>query len=215
MSVEDYQFQLEQVSSALESDPENEELVKLKQDIMQLIELLQSAETAAAKPKSIPTPATSNTASNHKTILKAHLIGDVVLAKWSDANYYEAMIVSVLPDSQYELVFTGLDSIQIMSSFDIREPRGGDVRPVLLSSKEVQVGEIKQAPPEAQKKKRQKKEKSVSKRDVEDKARTSNWQSFAAKNVKKTLGGVGKKEERSAGQGSAPRSKHKYAEDLS
>ena len=60
MSVEDYEFQLEQVKQVLNTDPENEEVKKLHQDLLQLLELLRNENPVSAKPAVTDSPKQKN-----------------------------------------------------------------------------------------------------------------------------------------------------------
>lgn len=90
--LEDYNYQLSQVNTALEKDSENEELLQLKKDLEQLLELLQEEsqllEAAATETASAPVKKDSA----QKSIDLELLEGDMVLGKWSDGQYYECMV---------------------------------------------------------------------------------------------------------------------------
>ena len=192
MSVEDYEFQLEQVKQVLNTDPENEEVKKLHQDLLQLLELLRNENPVSAKPAVTESPKQKKPTQSLQG--RRFLVGEMVLAKFSDGNFYEAMVVTEEIDGEYECVFTGYESIQKLPSKDIREAKEGQARTTLLQSKEVQIGEITSNPKKTMIKKKMKKKEKSNKREMEDQARTAAWQTFQAKN-KKAFGGVQKKKE--------------------
>lgn len=219
MSLDEYHFQLSQVNSALEKDSENKELIKLRDDLSQLLELLQAEVELEkgllqkeAKPLSSSAKPTFPKSNSKNYAPELGLLeGDTVLGKWSDGNYYECLIVGKADSDHdveaYEVVFTGNDSIQILTTSQLKRPRKDEKMPTLLTSKEVTVGEIKgkqksnkytagggsnnQASQGGASGKIEKKAKKNSKRDEEDKVRVNAWQSFAAKGkVSKKVGTI-------------------------
>ncbi|ORX91290.1 hypothetical protein K493DRAFT_317366 [Basidiobolus meristosporus CBS 931.73] len=137
-----YQYQLDQVNTALQADPENAELNKLKQDLGDLITLTESflqqqaqasqapaSQTKAAKkPGSSEKPATNPTPKPQKVSafsipLSDHqwTIGDTCQAKWSaDKQYYEAVIVAIGGDGSYSVTFKGYGNTEVVSGNDIK-----------------------------------------------------------------------------------------------
>lgn len=238
MSIEEYQFQLSQVSSALEKDPKNQELIKLRDGLHQLLELEQelggaTKEIATSKPPQV------KASSLPKNITHAELNlleGDTVLGKWSDNNYYECLVVGraeSMVDEAYEVVFTGHESIQILTAGNLRRPKVNEKMPTLLSSKEVTIGEIKGKSSKTYQKfpsnnpsggnsaqksgsnrnvSSDKKIKKNSKRDEEDKVRVNAWQSFAASKgkVMKKTGNIVASASSKTLTSFAPRGKHHF-----
>ncbi|KAI8899402.1 hypothetical protein BC833DRAFT_619434 [Globomyces pollinis-pini] len=183
--LENYRFQLIQVQEAL-SKESNEELKKLEVDLKDLISLYESLdqpETESTKPiQSKPVASTNTNQSQPKSKpkpTKNFEIGDTALAKWKDGSFYEALIVGINQDS-YECVFTGYESIEIITFDNIKEPKPGVPRPTLLTTKEVIISNMVEKTP-SKKKKRIQKEKNVSKRDAFQKEKQNAWQSFASK----------------------------------
>jgi survival-of-motor-neuron-related-splicing factor 30 len=237
MSIEEYEFQLVQVTNALEKDPENKELIDLRDGLRQLLELEQelgskqntgatganttstgksqpSSATSENIPSSLPSKPVKSSGVASSVPLEDLLEGDVVLGKWStDNNWYECLIVGK-DNGSYEVVFTGSESIQVLSLNQVRKPKPNERVPTLLTTQEKTVGDIKsksnskymaagsssqQAGSNASVPKAsastaktsttEKKTKKSNKRDEEDKVRVNAWQSFAAskgKVMKKT-----------------------------
>jgi hypothetical protein len=208
MSVEDYEFQLEQVKSVLETDAENEQVKKLHQDLVQLLELLREKPEPVAQSQTTAADKDVKEKKTHKVDNSSFLVGEMVLAKFSDGNFYEAMIVEDGLNGEYECVFTGYESIQKLSANDIRKPKDGQPRQTLLQSKEVQIGEITSNPKKNLIKKKMKKKEKSSKRELEDQERTAAWQSFQAKN-KRPFGGIQKKEMPKS-SGTQAKTRHHY-----
>jgi survival-of-motor-neuron-related-splicing factor 30 len=205
MPIEEYQFQLSQVNSALEKDPNNQELIKLRDGLQQLLELEQELGGAAKEIiTSKPTHVKPRSSSRIMAYTELNLLeGDTVLGKWSDNNYYECLVVGraeSMEEEAYEVVFTGHESIQILPAANLRRTKANEKMPTLLTSKEVMIGEIKGKVHKPNQKfsssnaaggnftqnnssnrnVSEKKSKKNSKRDEEDKVRVNAWQSFAA-----------------------------------
>jgi hypothetical protein len=234
MSIEEYQFQLSQVSSALEKDPKNQELIKLRDGLHQLLELEQelggaTKEIATSKPSQVKASSLSKNITHPELNL---LEGDTVLGKWSDNNYYECLVVGraeSMVEEAYEVVFTGHESIQILTAGNLRRPKVNEKMPTLLSSKEVTIGEIKGKSSKTYQKfpssgnlaqksgstrnvSSDKKIKKNSKRDEEDKVRVNAWQSFAASKgkVMKKTGNIVASASSKTLTSFAPRGKHNF-----
>ncbi|GBC12010.2 survival of motor neuron-related-splicing factor 30 [Rhizophagus irregularis DAOM 181602=DAOM 197198] len=102
-----YQYQLDQVNLALKSEPENSELLKLKTDLTELINLTntiidqevtlspskRSASSISPRTNSTPTTPTSFSI---PTFTKPLQVGDSCLARWSgDGQFYQAQITAI------------------------------------------------------------------------------------------------------------------------
>jgi len=135
--LETYQFQLDQVNEAIEKDPDNTELQKLKDDLLQLVNLLKSSTDVSSSENSkqnsensnskhhsnVSSPAeVSSTKSNSSIHKKKHEKGDIVMAKWSvDKQYYEATILNVISPTSYQIVFNGYGNEEVVNDTDIKE----------------------------------------------------------------------------------------------
>ncbi|KAI8340752.1 hypothetical protein BC941DRAFT_493448 [Chlamydoabsidia padenii] len=153
--TEMYQFQLEQVEHALASDPTNEELLKLQNDLKELIALTTQYEqqtTSSNNPTkdtnnkgtptdsrkrsrspsaSSPTTDSPRTLSRPSSALVTHQfsVGQEVKAKWSqDGQYYKATITAIGgADQIFSVQFRGYKDIEVVSLADI-EPLEKDKR---------------------------------------------------------------------------------------
>ncbi|KAJ3268906.1 hypothetical protein HDV01_002105 [Terramyces sp. JEL0728] len=176
--LENYEFQLSQVQEALVKDPGNEKLSKLKSELTELIGIYRSIETKKE-------PAVQKEQSEHKKKfkkpLKEYEIGDTILARYTDFNYYEALIVGS-SETHYEIIFTGYDSIIEIEKHLAKEGKDGK-NPTLLTSKEVVVGDIKDKP--AAKVNKVQKKKKKRKDDVEQTEKQEKWKAFMEKQKKK------------------------------
>ncbi|KAI8916236.1 hypothetical protein EDD86DRAFT_244172 [Gorgonomyces haynaldii] len=173
MSVEfdKYQFQIDQIDIKLQQDPDNEELLKLKQDLL----LLQSqvTETKQAQPVSKPQVI--------KARKRAFNVGETCMCQWDDGNFYEAIVLSV--GEQYEVAFTGYDEIRMVDGSRLKESKLKEQ--VEQATQEVVVGDIQE---QKEKKKFQpKKERNLSKKEKEINQKRNDWLAFSAGVKKKQI----------------------------
>jgi len=126
-----YQLQLQQVEAALLADPESGELLKLKEDLQQVIELTKELvaaqeleETAATY--DVPNPVASSSADNHsgsvsgsaststshrdhtqqQQPVKHWQVGEQCRAVWpKDGAYYEADITEITTENEVTVTF--------------------------------------------------------------------------------------------------------------
>ncbi|KAK9765986.1 hypothetical protein K7432_005247 [Basidiobolus ranarum] len=134
-----YQYQLDQVNTALEADPENAELNKLKQDLNDLISLTESflqqqeqvppPQTKPVKKPSAPPKATTSLPPKVQKISAFEIpasdhrwtIGDTCQAKWSsDKQFYEAVIVAISGDGTYSVTFKGYGNTEVVSAEELK-----------------------------------------------------------------------------------------------
>ena len=99
--LEQYQIQLEQVELALTQDPEDEELLALKEDLLQVIKLTQELDDKKETKRSDKQLEKEIKKSNEKEKIWSEFTpGARVLAPWSkDGHYYHAIIDEILPGS--------------------------------------------------------------------------------------------------------------------
>lgn len=182
-----YQMQLQQVSLALAADPENSELLKLKSDLEEVIELtkeLIKAQEEETK-KSYIAPGSSGEQQEYKQKgpTKFWKVGDKCQAKWSDGQYYDATIESITDDGDVNLMF---DTYQNRFTSTLKE----------LRERKVQRTEVftntnkKQRPNQKEylKKKKQKKQLRLKELEQERESEKSKWLNFTAKTAKKGHG---------------------------
>ncbi|KAJ8943267.1 hypothetical protein NQ318_017285 [Aromia moschata] len=115
--LQNYQLQLQQVEAALLTDPDNQELQKLKIDLNEVIDLTldlkNKAEEAANQPEYTEPVGVAEDDEITKSLLaveqfvaknkakKIWRVGDTCMAKWNDnGQYYEARIDVINPDGQ-------------------------------------------------------------------------------------------------------------------
>ncbi|CAK8681491.1 unnamed protein product [Clavelina lepadiformis] len=93
-----YKAQLTQVEAALTLDPGNEDLLKLKEDLLEVIQLtVDLSGTTTTSSRNVP----ENAASAAQPGTRQWQSGDKCLArKTDDGIYYEAIVEDVLPESE-------------------------------------------------------------------------------------------------------------------
>ncbi|CAB0033577.1 unnamed protein product [Trichogramma brassicae] len=103
--LQTHKLQLQQVEAALTTDPGNEELIKLKIDLEEIIELHQDLLKSQQQEKK-----QTETDEDEKKLL-AELaakwkVGDQCMALWSeDGKYYEATIDAISEDGSVNVTF--------------------------------------------------------------------------------------------------------------
>ncbi|KAK3303278.1 uncharacterized protein B0T15DRAFT_495844 [Chaetomium strumarium] len=155
----EYESQLELVITSLQDDPDNTELLNLKQELEQMIQLLNDS-LAELQPKTDPpTKAPSPppveqkwSRENHPAFKKAapaeekekepevitYQVNDNVMAKWvsGDKGFYPARITAVTGSSKapiYTVKFKSYDTVETLPAKDIRpmaQKRKADGTPV-------------------------------------------------------------------------------------
>jgi survival-of-motor-neuron-related-splicing factor 30 len=184
--------QLFTVEKSLADDPTNDELVNLKDELKNLIQLTEqligttsSSATASpkpgpSKPKQKPAPS-SSTPSTSTPPPKAFSTGDECQARWSaDQKWYPAKVVMVGGSSDnpvYTVLFRGYDSTEYVTSGDIKPLTESKKRAIALSEEEIER--------EKKKKKNAKKEENRQQKAAEQSNKAQAWSSFAKKGAKK------------------------------
>src|SRR2546426_60308 len=99
-NLKNYEIQLQQVMVALASDPKDEELLKLKTDLEEVIELTKELMGPLDSGPSHAQEASQSTFHSFRA-------GEKVLAPWSvDGLYYEARVDDVTSDGQCTVFFS-------------------------------------------------------------------------------------------------------------
>lgn len=192
-----YNLQLQQVEAALLTDPENEELLKLKQDLEEVIELTKDLIKTQENESASSHHSTSNDDDVTATLLAAEQsvvserrgfgwrVGDKCLAKWkTDGIYYEALIEEV-NDDELKVKFDGYKSLETVPLNDIRMLAPGVKRPA--SPEEGKKGYSR----DYLKKKKQKKQQRFKQIEEDRESEKNKWLNFKTKAFKKP-GVVGK-----------------------
>jgi survival-of-motor-neuron-related-splicing factor 30 len=125
-----YQYQLDQVNLALKSEPENHELLKLKTDLTELINLTNSIidqEVTLSPSKTSISPRTNSipttpTSISIPTFTKPIQVGDSCLARWSgDGQFYQAQVTAIGGGDQiFSVIFKGYNNVELVDIQDIK-----------------------------------------------------------------------------------------------
>jgi len=202
-SLNTYKVQLTQVQAALTLDPENEELLKLQEDLKEVVQLtvdLISNETSAAEPEtstnddslygssdSPSVPSTSkNETTNHSKAWKA---GDTCLAfKESEGCYKQAIVEDLLPESETVAVtFTDTNMTEVCQLASLKVDASAntytnDEAKSSASGMSKKEKMTKQA--EYRKKRNLKKKMRLKEKEAESEIKKNNWKNFNSKSKK-------------------------------
>ncbi|KAJ7487673.1 hypothetical protein B0H11DRAFT_1720968 [Mycena galericulata] len=185
--LETYQVQLSQVDLAISSDPDNAELVSLRSELKELIELTKSAIAAQAEVAS-----TSKAESSRKNTASAPThtwsAGDECLAKYSgDGSWYPARITSVGGSAEnrvYNVMFKGYNTTEQVKSTEVKSMPANHAFVAPASNKR-KLTKAEEEERERKKKKNEKKVEAKAAKAKEQTAKQATWQKFAKKSEKK------------------------------
>ncbi|KRG00708.1 uncharacterized protein Dmoj_GI23624, isoform B [Drosophila mojavensis] len=195
--LQNYKCQLQQVEAALQTDPSNEELLKLKDDLEEVIKLtrdLIKTQLEEQRKSSYVEPSSSKTASSNYfdeieaalleaeklvTSAKVWKIGDKCQAKWTeDGQYYDATIEGITGKGEVSVIF---EAYQNRSTTTINELRERTTRNEVFPSNKRHRPNQK----EYLKKRKQKKQQRFKDLEEERESDKNKWLSFTTKNQKK------------------------------
>ncbi|XP_015122517.1 survival of motor neuron-related-splicing factor 30 isoform X2 [Diachasma alloeum] len=189
--LQNYKLQLQQVEAALTTDPTNEELLKLKIDLEEVIELTQDLIKSQQQEKR-----QSNGMDAKDPILLAVLankwkVGDSCMAPWSeDGKYYEATIDAINEDGLVNITFNEFKNTDVTM---LNQLKSVAKRPASdwadQKSKKMQVAAAVGTDPTKQreylKKKKQKKLQRFKELEEEREQEKNKWLAFSTKSAKK------------------------------
>ncbi|KAG5876395.1 hypothetical protein JTB14_010505 [Gonioctena quinquepunctata] len=201
--LQNYQLQLQQVEAALLSDPNNQELQKLKTDLNEVIDLTldlkNKAEEAANQPEYTEPVGVAEDDEITKSLLaveefvarnrakKKWRIGDTCMAKWNDnGQFYEAIIDAINPDGQVNVTFEAFKNRGVTTLSELREFTGQ--KRVLSESEKMK--KAKMYNKEYLKKKKLKKQQRFKELEEEREGEKKKWLAFASKAVKNKKTGL-------------------------
>ncbi|CAG8524279.1 15558_t:CDS:1 [Acaulospora colombiana] len=160
--IAQYKYQLDQVNLALKNEPENSELLKLKTDLTELINLtsaiieqevsqtIKKSTHSSPKANSTPTTPISATITSFSKPLQ---VGDNCLARWSgDGSFYPAQITAIGGGDQvFSVVFKGFNNVELVNVQDIK-PLEKNKRKISIDKKEKEKDHKKKKAGDGQKK---------------------------------------------------------------
>ncbi|XP_075971980.1 survival of motor neuron-related-splicing factor 30 [Anticarsia gemmatalis] len=192
--LRNYKLQLQQVEAALLTDADNQELLKLKADLEEVIELTQDLiKTQDGDSKVSNIHGSSNDHDVTASLLEAEddeatqkylsgwQVGERCMAKWrADGQFYEALIEDVAEDN-LKVKFDGYTTSEVVHIDDVKTIGTGLKRP--HSGDESKHG--KGYNREYLKKKKQKKQQRFKQIEEERESEKNKWLSFHSKAAKK------------------------------
>lgn len=105
--LEEYRASLEELNEGLTIDPANEELVKLKKDLLEVIVITETRLRILSQNATDPTPPAAAGAASPRPVETIN-VGDKVYSIYSaDGLWYEAVVKQVQPGGTYSVTFTG------------------------------------------------------------------------------------------------------------
>ncbi|CAF1188021.1 unnamed protein product [Rotaria magnacalcarata] len=204
-----YKYQLEQVELALKAKPDDPELLKLKEDLEEVINL--TADLLGCDPSTLnsnePTAssflneAAQNSASSQTTSSSTRAAikwktGDRCLAPWNDdGKYYECTIEDVLDDGTCTIIFDGFESMPLtvvrvskLRPFDRTRADFNAIKSVNNRSKTKR--ELEQRLRELRHKKKEKRATKLKEAEEEREKDKKRWTDFNSKLTGRTWKGV-------------------------
>jgi len=184
--VNTYRLQLQQVEAALTTDPDNEELLQLKTDLEQVLnltmEMLNDAmggdmEAAFNKPKkksrwAEPAPILP---------IKPWQVGEVCQALYSgDGTYYDAKIEEITTDGEVSVKFKGFKGTFVTSLGLLKLPSSGTTT-VHATSSAKNKKELLAHQKEQKKEKKKKHLENLKALEAEREKEKNKWSAFSAK----------------------------------
>lgn len=201
--LQNYQLQLQQVEAALLTDPDNEELKKLRIDLEEVIDLTldlkSKAEEAANLPEyTDPVGIVDEDDEITKSLLaveqfvaknkakKIWRVGDACMAKWTEnGQYYEAKIDAINADGQVNVTFEAYKNRGVAALAELKEFTGQ--KRSLSEAEKLKKGKVNK---EYLKRKKLKKQQRFKELEEEREQEKKKWLAFANKAIKTKKSGL-------------------------
>ena len=208
-SLDTYKVQLTQVQAALTLDPENDELLKLQQDLEEVVQLTldlisnETHDTTDAEQKTLKVETSVAASSSSNSNLTSSVdsqthhdwkAGDTCLAfKEGDGNYHQAVVEDILPESETVAV-TFVDShttevcqVSLLKPFDTSANnllKAKDTAQESDNNKAISKKELQIRRQEYRKKKNLKKKMKLKEKEAESEIKKNKWKDFNQKHFK-------------------------------
>ncbi|KAL8576036.1 hypothetical protein ACOMHN_052054 [Nucella lapillus] len=205
-NLKTYKLQLQQVEASLTTDGSNDDLLKLKGDLEEVIDLTQeliSGKTAGAGGSAQEGESTSGAAAAEETPNEepeySWKIGDQCMAVYSeDGMYYEAIIEEILDDGACTITFseygnTDVSQVSLLKPMDEDRKRGAETVSGPDAKKIKSKKDIIAEQREYKRKKSQKKAQRLKQMEEERETEKNKWLDFNTKTFSKTSKGKVKK----------------------
>ncbi|XP_064653163.1 survival of motor neuron-related-splicing factor 30-like [Lineus longissimus] len=198
-----YKSQLQQVEAALTTDPDNEELLKLKTDLLEVLQLTKELVSV----QSTTTDASSSSKDGEDWLSGVPIVTEAPAPKWKvgdkclsyyaeDGGMYEATIDEILEDGSCTVTYDGYDITEVTQMAFLQQIENsnkraadgeGDTRPTKMKKKDIQIAQR-----EYKRKKNQKKAQRQKQMEEERETEKNKWLSFTTKVAKSGKGHVKK-----------------------
>ena len=124
ISLDMYKLQLQQVEAALTAEPTNEELLKLKQDLVEVITLTNELINTQQENED-ETKSKVGDRSSHKKIIEWS-VGDKCMALWSNnGQFYDCTIELISENGEVSVRFDAYGNSDVTTIDKLKErPRG-------------------------------------------------------------------------------------------
>jgi len=194
-NLDTYKLQLQQVEAALTAEPTNEELLKLKQDLLEVIALTNELINAQKEVEDEGKTKGSER-NSHKKVIQWN-VGDKCMGPWSNnGQYYDCTIEDVSENGEVSIRFDAFGNSDVTTAGKLKErPRGleGGMSDKSLAEKLKTRKEQLQKQREYLKLKKQKKQVKMKELEEARENEKTKWQNFNAKALKTKKGGIVKK----------------------
>ncbi|XP_050310991.1 survival of motor neuron-related-splicing factor 30 [Anthonomus grandis grandis] len=194
--LQNYQLQLQQVEAALLTDPNNEELKKLKIDLEEVIDLTLDLKNKAEEAANLPDYTEEVRVIDEEDEITRSLlaveefvaknkakkiwrVGDVCMAKWSEnGQYYEAKIDAIAADGTVNVTFEAFKNRGLAVLAELKEYTGVKKTQSSDQHKKTKINK------EYLKKKKLKKQQRFKELEEEREQDKKKWLAFANKAIK-------------------------------
>ncbi|XP_064482352.1 survival of motor neuron-related-splicing factor 30-like [Ornithodoros turicata] len=194
--LQNYQIQLQQVEAALTNDPNDEDLLKLKEDLLEVINLtLNLISTESAEPtssKALDSPRQSSDEGGVPDNL-GWFPGDKCLALWKDGKYYDATIEDIIGEGQATVTFTAYGNTIVTKLTQLKAHSNKRSMNNVIEGGPKTKKQLLLAEREYKKKKAQKKAVRMKQQEEDREKEKSKWQEFNSKAFNKNKKGQVKK----------------------
>lgn len=184
--LETYRVQLSQVEEVLVTDPDNAELVSLRSELKELIQLTEAAIAQAEAASSSKADASRRSAT--ATPARTWSAGDECLAKYSKDNaWYPARITSVggsAENTVFSIAFKNYNTTELVKAADLK-PIPSNYSNTEQSSNKRKLTKGEEEERERKKKRNEKKVEVRAAKAKEQTQKQASWQKFAKKSEKK------------------------------
>lgn len=129
LNLDTYKLQLQQVEAALTAEPTNEELLKLKQDLVEVISLTNELISAQAADGDADDNFRGGKSSSGNGKNKKHIewsVGDKCMALWSNnGQYYDCTVETISETGEVSIRFDAYGNSDVTTIDKLKErPRG-------------------------------------------------------------------------------------------